>query len=104
MEAPDRLTVSSKKALRWAWAAAGFRASQSGPENSVSESIYTNDDRVNGFDLLVGIMLSHPANSEARVLFEHFGLTLRDVLPDDYPNIGPAELGRARTFHSIRQP
>lgn len=57
----ERLTVSSKQALRWAAATAQTRAPGSD---------------VDALDLLAGIMLAHLRDSPPRQLFEHF-----DILP-----------------------
>jgi KAP family P-loop domain len=46
-------------------------------------------------DLLVGVLLAHPdSEGEARVLLAHFGLTVRDVLPADYPSVTADDLRR----------
>ena len=71
-----QLSPSSRKALRWARAAARYRAEQEGePVNSVP---------LNEFDLLVGILMSHPTDSEPRALLEHVGATAVDLLPRTY--------------------
>jgi hypothetical protein len=71
------LSVSSRQALRWAAAMARFRADRAGlPVDGVE---------ADEFDLLTGIMLSHPGDSEARQLLAHVGASAADVLPPDYP-------------------
>jgi hypothetical protein len=42
----------------------------------------------------LGIMLTHPGNSSAQILFEHFGLTARQVLPDKYPAVDADALAK----------
>ena len=72
----DELSQSSKQALRWAAAMARVRADRAGlPVDGVE---------ADEFDLLVGIMLSHPRDSEARRLLAHVGASAADVLPPDY--------------------
>lgn len=71
----ETLTQSSRTALRFAEAIASLRLDQ--PDSRGSE--------LDTFDLLVGLVLSHPRDSEPRALLEHHGLTLADVLPDGYP-------------------
>jgi hypothetical protein len=70
--------------MQWAAAAAAHREGRpSTPEGPALEAE----------DLLVGILLAHPdAEGEGRVLLAHFGLTARDVLPPDYPDISPEAL------------
>jgi hypothetical protein len=75
----DELSQSSKDALRWASAMARLRADRSGIANPGT------DVEADEFDLLVGIMLSHPADSEPRQLLAHIGASPADVLPPDYP-------------------
>jgi hypothetical protein len=71
------LSVSSKKALRWSAAVARLRADRAGrPVEGVE---------ADEFDLLVGTMLAHPRDSEARQLLAHVGASAADVLPPDYP-------------------
>ncbi len=74
------LSVSSKKALRWAAAMARSRADRAG--------LPVEEVEANEFDLLTGIMLSHPGDSEARQLLDHVGASAVDVLPPDYPMPG----------------
>jgi hypothetical protein len=71
-----RLSWSSKRALRWARAMARLRTSAA-----------TGIERVGDADLLMGILLTHPGRSPAQVLFEHFGLTGRQMLPKGYPMV-----------------
>lgn len=73
----DELSASSKEALRWSAAVARLRADRAGMPI----------DRVEAdeFDLLVGVMLSHPRESEARQLLGHIGASAADILPPDYP-------------------
>src|SRR4051794_7598070 len=79
------LSKSSKEALRWATAMARLRADRAGRP--------LDDADVDEDDLLVGIMLSHPGDSEPRQLLAHVGATAADVLPPDYPAPGK-DLGR----------
>jgi uncharacterized protein YoxC len=71
------LSRSSKSALRWAAAMARMRADRAGRLVDKAE--------VDEFDLLVGIMLSHPGRNEPRQLLAHVGASAADVLPPDYP-------------------
>ena len=71
------LSVSSKKALRWAAAVARFRADRAGRPVEGADA--------DEYDLLVGLMLAHPDDSEARQLLAHVGASAADVLPPDYP-------------------
>ena len=73
----EELSHSSKNALRWAGAMARLRADRTG---GPSEGVEADE-----FDVLVGVMLSHPGNSEPRQLFAHIGASAADVLPPDYP-------------------
>ena len=76
------LSPSSRRAMAFAAAAARIRDGFGSPV-------------VRPDDLLVGVLLSHPdREGEGRVLLGHFGLTARDVLPDDYPQLDPDELRR----------
>ncbi|MCP3690257.1 MAG: hypothetical protein GY784_17785 [Gammaproteobacteria bacterium] len=79
MEAPgygEQLSVSSRKALYWAAVMAALQAEGSSDTSSEGIDVY---------DLFVGILLSHPRDSEANVLLTHFGLGPGQVLPDGYP-------------------
>lgn len=87
----EELSQSSKRALRWAGAAARLRAERGGRPV---------DAAVDEFDLLVGIMLAHPTDSPPRVLLSHVGATASDVLPAGYPV--PAEQALER--HAERIP
>ncbi len=71
------LSLSSKNALRWAAAMAHIRADRAGSS--------VDDAEPDEFDLLVGIMLSHPSRSEPRQLLAHVGASAADVLPPGYP-------------------
>ena len=64
----DRLTISSKRAMRWAAAVAEARA----PKTSAD-----------ALDLLAGIMLAHPVDSPARQVGEHFDIPPGAVLIRD---------------------
>lgn len=72
----NQLSVSSKKAMHWAAVMVALRSEHS--KESTQQG-------VNVFDLFVGVLLSHPSDSEAKILLEHFGLLPGQVLPDDYP-------------------
>jgi hypothetical protein len=72
---------SVQQALAWAEACAALRGEA---------------QAVNSADLFLGILLAHPdERGEMRVLLTHFGLTARDLLPDDYPAITNASLAQA---------
>ena len=82
----DRLTISSKSALRWAWGAAVLRTGHDPPSASV-----------NSYDLLLGIMLAHPGDSLPRVVMEHFDIPPGSILAHAYPRpLDAAQLTRAR--------
>lgn len=75
---------STDTAVRWA-VAAGRHRSGGGTDGGF----------VQAGDLLVGALLAHPDDDgELAVLLRHFGLTARDVLPEDYPPVGPDDLQR----------
>ncbi len=77
---PSGRSGSFEEALRWAEASAALR----GAGQTVSEP-----------DLFLGILLAHPdPDGEMRRLIGYFGLTARDLLPDDFPKI---------TLDSLRQ-
>src|SRR5258707_5446234 len=78
-----QLSSSSKAALRFAWAAAQERADQD-PSGAL----------VNPWDLLIGIVLSHPGTSEPELTFRHFGLFVGQALPEDYPRLTPEALNQ----------
>ena len=72
---------SVDQALLWAEASAALR----GPGRQVTET-----------DLFLGTLLAHPnADGEMRRLLGHFGLTARDLLPDDFPQVTPDNLRHA---------
>ena len=71
----DQLSDSSKKAFYWADVMSTLRYEQ-GDESSPGP--------VNVYDLFVGILLSHPRDSEAKALLDHFKLQPGQVLPQDY--------------------
>jgi hypothetical protein len=75
------LSRSSKQAARWAAAAARRRCDREGRPLA--------DALVDEFDLLVGIMLAHPSDSEPWQLLAHVGASAADVLPAEYPVPGP---------------
>jgi hypothetical protein len=72
----ERLSDSSRQALRWARALARWRGTNANDGELVGDA-----------DLLLGILLTHPGRSPAQVLFEHFGLTARQMLPKGYPAV-----------------
>lgn len=87
---PLSVSSSTQTALRWA---AALAADNSRP------------DRVDGADLLVGALLAHPdRDGEVRQLLEHFGLTGRDLLPDDYPLLSKEVLLRISRQASVPEP
>jgi len=74
----DRLTASSKAALRWAAALARTRDATAAPDSR---------------DLLAGIVLAHLRDSPPRQAGAHFGIPLGAVLArDDVPPPDPAAL------------
>jgi hypothetical protein len=76
----DTLSPSSQRALGFAEAAARHRTG--GPHAVVEPA-----------DLLIGVLLAHPdTEGEGRVLLTHFGLTARDVLPENYPPVTAEDL------------
>jgi KAP family P-loop domain len=76
-----RRSPSVDNALRWAEACASL--SGGGPT-------------ITPTDLFLGILIAHPDDKgEMRVLLAHFGLTARDMLPDDYPVVTPENLREA---------
>lgn len=72
----ELLSESSRRALLFASAAAQERTAL---EKSRAE--------IDCWDLLVGILLSHPGQSEAELTFSHFGLVAGQALPDGYPQL-----------------
>ena len=82
-DSSGRLSRSSRRALELAWAAAQIRT---GREPAEAE--------VDSWDLLVGILLSHPGYSEAESAFRHFGLVAGQLLPDQYPHLTIEELNQ----------
>ena len=74
-------SASSRKALRFAWAAAQERTGYDPPSAAVDS-----------WDLLVGILLSHPGYSEAELTFRHVGLVAGQVLPTEYPPLSAEAL------------
>jgi hypothetical protein len=103
MEAPDNLcglSPSSQRAVHVARASALVRGHAGRDMRSRAVSIGSPASVEGGIpvtagDLMVGVTLTHPdENGEARVLLEHFGLTARDVLPEDYPRLTFEELAR----------
>jgi hypothetical protein len=72
---------SVQRALEWAAACAALRGE---------------GQTVNSADLFLGILLAHPDDrGEMWALLAHFGLTARDLLPDDYPAITTESLAKA---------
>lgn len=54
------------------------------------------DGTVTSDELFLGLLLAHPdAQGEVWQFLDHFGLTARDLLPDDYPVVDTAVLSRA---------
>jgi len=76
VEVTERLSFSSKEALYWAEVMNTLRFEQ----GSESEP-----DVINVYDLFIGILLSHPKDSEAKILLDHFKLQPGQLLPQDYP-------------------
>ncbi|GAF48259.1 P-loop NTPase fold protein [Rhodococcus wratislaviensis] len=82
-EAPDQTSMSQslERALRWAEASSALR----GPGRPVDET-----------DLFLGTLLAHPdTDGEMRRLIGHFGLSARDLLPDNFPLVTVDSLGQA---------
>jgi hypothetical protein len=96
-DALPNMSGSAMLALRWAAAAAAHREGRpSTPDGPALEAE----------DLLVGILLAHPdPEGEGWVLLGHFGLTARDVLPPNYPDISSEALQhRARDVSTTLPP
>lgn len=96
MSAPDEtatsvsVTSSSSvdRALLWAQAVATLRGSS----------------QITEMDLFLGLLLVHPDDQgEVRQLLDHFELTARDVLPDDFPPISVEALRAAAAQMSDQQ-
>ena len=82
----DQLSISSKRALQWAVAVARARAALGGDTpDSMS---------ANSFDLLVGMLLAHPLDSEPAALLAHFRLVPGHVLPQDVVRPSAEEIDR----------
>src|SRR4051812_5097563 len=80
-EAATPWSPSVNRALLWACGCASLRP---GPGPIRSE------------ELFLGLLLAHPdENGEVQRFLDHFGLTARDVLPDDYAVIDTVALERA---------
>src|SRR4051812_15502360 len=63
---------------------------------SAISSIDGTDQPVTANELFLGLLLAHPDDKgEVWQFPDHFGLTARDVLPDDYPVIDRAVLEQA---------
>ncbi|WP_432936409.1 P-loop NTPase fold protein [Kribbella sp. CA-253562] len=87
---PSGRSASFAGALRWAEASAALR----GAGRPVTES-----------DLFLGTLLAHPdPDGEMRRLIGHFGLTARDLLPDDFPKITLESLRHAAATVGSQSP
>lgn len=87
--AGGRHSVSVTKALLWAEASAALR----GQSYPVTEP-----------DLFLGTLLAHPdTNGEMRRLLSHFGLTGRDLLPDDFPAVTVDRLRTAAALVGVTE-
>ena len=73
----SHLSISSRRSLMWAGALSRYRAEQLGQD--------PNSAMADAFDLLVGMMLEHPEDSEPKQLLEHFHLSPGQALPTGYP-------------------
>jgi hypothetical protein len=82
----SNLSISSRRSLMWAGALSRYRSEQRGEDPSSAA--------VDAFDLLVGMMLEHPDDSEPRQLLEHFHLSPGQALPPDYPQPLPEAIER----------
>lgn len=82
----DQLSRSSKRSLLWASALANLRAEENG--------FFTSTVEITPFDMLVGMLLEHPKESEPRILLEHFDLTAGQILPSDYPKLSKDSIER----------
>ena len=71
------------RAFQFAWAAAQERTSNP-PPSAV----------VDGWDLLVGMLLADPGKSEAEQTLRHFSLVVGQALPVDYPRLTAEILNR----------
>jgi hypothetical protein len=90
MTAPDggNQSPSIYTALRWAQTVAVLRGS--GPITVV--------------ELFVGVLLAHAdSQGEVRQLLDHFELTARDVLPDDFPPVTVEGLRAAAATVTARE-
>ncbi len=88
MESPlfSKLSISSRSMLMWAGALSRYRAEQRGEDPSSAAA--------DAFDLLVGMMLQHPDDSEPMQLLKHFHLSPGQALPPDYPHPLPEAIER----------
>jgi hypothetical protein len=79
-----RLTASSRVALDWAtW----FAADRGGASLAPSSKSFASPPAADTLDLLLGILLAHPAASELRQLLDYFEIplgALRAALPADH--------------------
>ena len=71
------LSISSRRALMWAGALSRYRSEQLGEDPSSAAA--------DAFDLMVGMMLEHPEDSEPKQFLEHFHLSPGQALPPEYP-------------------
>ncbi|MCP4261070.1 MAG: hypothetical protein GY774_26695, partial [Planctomycetes bacterium] len=81
-----QLSTSSQRTLLWASALANIRAAEHETNKTFSE--------INAYDMLIGMLLEHPKDSEPKMLLEHFHLTLGQVLPSDYPRLSKEAIER----------
>jgi hypothetical protein len=76
------------------WASAVARVRERTPPGA-------NPPRVVPADLFVGLLLAHAdTDGEVQVLLDHFGLTARDVVGEDYERVSTARLAGALPYVS----
>ncbi|TFV94869.1 P-loop NTPase fold protein [Leifsonia flava] len=86
-------STSVQGAIDWANAVARVRAN-AGPAGGSPET--------NARDLFVGALLAHAdANGEVQVILDHFGLTARDVVGEDYARLSPSTLAAVLPYVSV---
>jgi hypothetical protein len=90
------LSFSSRRSLMWAGALSRYRSEQIGEDpNSAAADV---------FDLMVGMMLEHPDDSEPKQLLEHFHFSPGQALPPNYPQPLPEAIERHMRLLPLDQP
>ena len=90
------LSISSRRALMWAGALSRYRSEQLGEDPSSAAA--------DAFDLMVGMMLEHPEDSELKQFLEHFHLSPGQALPAEYIHPLPEALERHMRMLPADQP